>query len=60
MSAHRGGPYPGYPENAIETFEYIASQIPTVIECDIAMTKDSVLKGSTSKTGDDQALLNNA
>ncbi|WP_305981628.1 glycerophosphodiester phosphodiesterase family protein [Roseivirga thermotolerans] len=43
VSAHRGGPYPGYPENAIETFEYIASQIPTVIECDIAMTKDSVL-----------------
>lgn len=43
VSAHRGGPYPGYPENAIETFEHIASQIPIIIECDIAMTQDSVL-----------------
>ena len=43
ISAHRGGPYPGYPENAIETFEYITQQVPVIIECDIAMTKDSVL-----------------
>lgn len=43
ISAHRGGPYPAYPENAIATFQYIADQIPTIIECDIAMTKDSVL-----------------
>lgn len=43
ISAHRGGPYPGYPENALETFEQIASQMPTIIECDVAMTKDSVL-----------------
>lgn len=43
VSAHRGGPYPGYPENAIETFENIIKNTPTVIECDIAMTKDSVL-----------------
>ena len=43
VSAHRGGPYSGFPENAIATFEHIASQVPTVIECDIAMTKDSVL-----------------
>lgn len=43
VSAHRGGPYPGYPENAIETFEYIYSQTSTVIECDIVMTSDSVL-----------------
>lgn len=43
ISAHRGGPYPGYPENALETFDYIADQIPTIIECDIAMTSDSVL-----------------
>jgi glycerophosphoryl diester phosphodiesterase len=43
VSAHRGGPYPGYPENAIETFEFITEITPAVIECDIAMTKDSVL-----------------
>jgi glycerophosphoryl diester phosphodiesterase len=43
VSAHRGGPYPGYPENAIETFEYIVNRTSAVIECDIAMTKDSVL-----------------
>ncbi len=44
VSAHRGGPYPGFPENAIETFENIAEKVPSVvIECDIAMTRDSVL-----------------
>ena len=43
VSAHRGGPYPGYPENAIETFQNVADQTPTLIECDIVMTKDSVL-----------------
>lgn len=43
VSAHRGGPYSGYPENAIATFQHVSDQVPTVIECDIAMTKDSVL-----------------
>lgn len=43
VSAHRGGPYPGLPENAIATFEYIASQTPAIIECDVAITADSVL-----------------
>ena len=43
VSAHRGGPYPGYPENAIATFDHIAEKTPAVIECDIAMSKDSVL-----------------
>lgn len=43
VSAHRGGPYPGYPENAIATFNYIAGITPAVVECDIEMTKDSVL-----------------
>ncbi|MEL6533948.1 MAG: glycerophosphodiester phosphodiesterase family protein [Bacteroidota bacterium] len=43
VSAHRGGPYPGYPENAIETFQNIVDHTSTVIECDIAMTQDSVL-----------------
>lgn len=43
ISAHRGGPYTGYPENAIETFAYIAAQLPAIIECDVRMTKDSIL-----------------
>ncbi len=43
VSAHRGGPQPGFPENAIETFEKTAKQQPVIIECDIAITKDSVL-----------------
>lgn len=43
VSAHRGGPYPGFPENAIETFENIIQFTPTIIELDVAMTKDSVL-----------------
>jgi len=43
ISAHRGGPYPGFPENAIETFENVAKKIPVIIECDVSMTKDSVL-----------------
>ncbi len=43
VSAHRGGPYPGFPENAIETFENVIKHTPTIIELDVAMTKDSVL-----------------
>lgn len=43
VSAHRGGPYPGYPENAIATFDYVLTYTPAVIECDIAMSSDSVL-----------------
>lgn len=43
VSAHRGGPYPGYPENAIETFEHVLKFTPSIIEFDVAMTKDSVL-----------------
>ena len=43
VSAHRGGPCDGFPENAIPTFAEVASKMPAIIECDIAMTKDSVL-----------------
>lgn len=44
ISAHRGGgDYKGYPENCIESFEWLAKQMPVIIECDISMTKDSVL-----------------
>ncbi|MCE7055785.1 glycerophosphodiester phosphodiesterase family protein [Algoriphagus sp. AGSA1] len=43
VSAHRGGPYPGFPENAIETFANVLKYTPTIIELDVAMTKDGVL-----------------
>ncbi|RYU97275.1 glycerophosphodiester phosphodiesterase family protein [Emticicia agri] len=44
ISSHRGGgDIPGYPENCIESFAFLSSRIPTIIECDIEMTKDSVL-----------------
>jgi glycerophosphoryl diester phosphodiesterase len=44
ISAHRGGgDLPGYPENCIESFGYLARQMPVTIECDIDLTKDSVL-----------------
>jgi glycerophosphoryl diester phosphodiesterase len=43
VSAHRGGPMSNYPENCIETFENALKYSPAIIECDIAMTLDSVL-----------------
>lgn len=49
ISAHRGGgDLNGYPENCIESFDYLAKQIgtkasPVIIECDIDLTKDSVM-----------------
>lgn len=42
-AAHRGGPGPGYAENAIETFAYTTSLVPALLEVDIARTKDDVL-----------------
>lgn len=52
ISAHRGGPYPGFPENAIETFQNIVDHAPTMIECDVSITKDSVLILMHDKTLD--------
>lgn len=44
ISAHRGGgSYTGYPENCIASFAWLARQMPVIIECDISMTRDSVL-----------------
>ncbi|MEO1654572.1 MAG: glycerophosphodiester phosphodiesterase family protein [Bacteroidota bacterium] len=40
ISAHRGGPMPGFPENCIETFEHTLSYTPAIIECDVVMSKD--------------------
>ncbi len=43
VSTHRGGPYPRFPENAIETFANVIQYTPPIIELDLAMTKDGVL-----------------
>jgi|SRR6056297_882738 len=43
ISAHRGGSYPAYPENCVETFEYILDSTTAMLEIDVSMTKDSVL-----------------
>ena len=43
VSAHRGGPAPGFPENALATFERALGYGPVLIECDVRMSRDSVL-----------------
>ena len=43
ISAHRGGPAPGFPENAIETFTETLRQAPALIELDVATSADGVL-----------------
>lgn len=43
ISAHRGGPEPGFPENAVETFENTLRYGPCLIECDVRITKDGQL-----------------
>ncbi|MEQ8705399.1 MAG: glycerophosphodiester phosphodiesterase family protein [Phaeodactylibacter sp.] len=44
ISAHRGGRFiAGYPENALETFEFVSRQAPVIIECDVNMSSDSIL-----------------
>lgn len=43
VAAHRGGPAPGYPENALPTFERTVSQSGSFLEVDIATSADGVL-----------------
>ena len=43
VSAHRGGPAPGYPENAIETFDATLRASPALVEMDVATSADGVL-----------------
>lgn len=53
VSVHRGGgELKGYPENCIESFQSYANIIPAIIECDIEMTKDSVMVLMHDKTLD--------
>lgn len=43
VSAHRGGPYPGYPENALETMAALLAEVPAIMEIDVAASADGVL-----------------
>lgn len=43
IAAHRGGPYPGHPENAVETMQYGFDNDVRVFEIDIAESQDGVL-----------------
>ncbi len=43
VSAHRGGPYPGLPENAVETMDAIMTDLPAIMEIDVATSADGVL-----------------
>ncbi|MFN4312909.1 MAG: glycerophosphodiester phosphodiesterase family protein [Chitinophagaceae bacterium] len=43
ISGHRGSHIAGYPENAIETFDYVLQQVPAFFEVDPRLTKDSVI-----------------
>lgn len=43
ISGHRGGASPGYPENCIETLEYVLQHTPATFEIDPRLTKDSVI-----------------
>ena len=43
VSAHRGGPEPGFAENAIATFEHTLAQAPALLEIDVSRTRDGVL-----------------
>lgn len=43
VAAHRGGPAPGFAENAIATFDNTIAQIPTLLEIDVTQTRDGAL-----------------
>lgn len=43
VAAHRGGPEPGFAENAIPTFENSLRHAPVMLEIDISETRDGVL-----------------
>ena len=53
VSVHRGGgERKGFPENCLESFDYISKKMSCLIECDIEMTKDSVMVLMHDKTLD--------
>lgn len=42
ISAHRGGPSAGLPENGIETMDAIMAAVPAIMEVDVARSSDGV------------------
>ncbi len=52
VGAHRGGAMPGFPENAIRTFENTLRLMPAFFEVDPRLTKDSVVVVIHDKTLD--------
>lgn len=60
VSAHRGGPVPGFPENALETFAHSIAAGPMLIETDVRLTADGeyilmhddTLERTTTVTGE--------
>ena len=43
VSAHRGGPSDGFPENAVETMASVLAKAPAIFEVDVATSSDGVL-----------------
>ncbi len=43
VSAHRGGPTPGLPENAIPTMDALLAAVPAIMEVDVGQSADGVL-----------------
>ncbi len=43
IASHRGGPAPGYPENALETLQHATAQGIVIHEIDVAESRDGVL-----------------
>ena len=43
IAAHRGGPAPGYPENALETLKNTRAKATPIAEIDVAESRDGVL-----------------
>lgn len=43
VSGHRGGIEEGFPENSLEGFEHVLSQMPAFFEIDPRLTKDSII-----------------
>lgn len=52
VSAHRGGPQPGYPENSIEAMQKTVTYGKSIIEIDVTRTKDGKLVLMHDKTID--------
>ena len=43
LAAHRGGPAPGYPENAIATLDHALASAAFIMEIDVAESRDGTL-----------------